>query len=70
MRRTRIRRVVAVFFILYLLAVTWPVAGWFGAAEPFILGLPLSLAWPVVWIVLGFLMLLLLDRGERNGEDG
>ena len=69
MRRTWIRRVVAVFFILYLLAVTWPVASWFGSAEPFILGLPLSLAWPVGWIVLGFLMLLLLDRGERDGKN-
>jgi hypothetical protein len=69
MRRTWIRRAVAVFFMFYLLAVIWPVASWFGAPEPFILGLPLSLAWPVAWIVLGFLMLLLLDHGEHDRND-
>ncbi len=69
MRRSWIRRAVAVFSIFYLLAVTWPVASWFGAAEPFVLGLPLSLAWPVGWILLGFVMLLLLDHGERDRKD-
>jgi hypothetical protein len=69
MRRIWIRRAVGVFFVFYLLAVIWPVAGWFGTAEPFVLGLPLSLAWPVGWIVLGFAMLLLLDLGERDRHD-
>ncbi|AKS42563.1 hypothetical protein [Wenzhouxiangella marina] len=69
MRRPVIRRVVAVFFVLNLLALTWPVASFFSAAEPFVFGLPLSLAWPVGWIILGFIMLLVLDRAEQGGGE-
>jgi hypothetical protein len=62
MRRTRLA--VLAFFLLYLAAVTWPGATLFARAEPFILGLPFSFFWPIVWIVLGFVVLVLLDRRE------
>ncbi len=64
-----IRRVTVAVFLLNLLAVTWPVLTFFRHADPRILGLPLSLAWPVGWIVIGWIMLLILDRFEGREED-
>ena len=65
-----IRRLVAGVFLLNLLAVTWPGISFFRTAEPFVLGLPLSMAWPVAWIVIGWLTLLVLDAVEqREGDD-
>lgn len=70
-----LRRGVFVFFVVYLLAVTWPGAVPFSAPEPFVLGLPFSLAWPILWIVLGGLALWALDHfearaGGTEGESG
>lgn len=62
------RRLAVAVFVLNLLAVTWPVASWFGAAKPLILGLPLSMAWPAAWIIIGWITLLLLDYAENRGD--
>lgn len=64
----RIRRLTGLFFVVYLLAVTWPVALLVAAAEPLILSLPLPLFWVVMWIVLSFAMLLWLDHAEQRQE--
>lgn len=64
-----IRRLVAGVFLLNLLAVIWPGVTFFRTAEPFVLGLPLSMAWPVGWIIVGFIALLVLDRFEQRGGD-
>lgn len=65
-----IRRFVAVVFMLNLVAVTWPGVTVFRMAEPFVLGLPLSMAWPIAWIVVGWVTLLVLDYFEqREGDD-
>lgn len=64
-----IRRLAVGVFLLYLLAVTWPVATLFRSAEPFVLGMPLSMAWPVAWILIGFITLLVLDHFVNKGED-
>lgn len=66
-----VRRCAVAFFVVYLLAVTWPLAVLVSAAEPMILGLPLSMAWAIAWILLGFVALLILDWYEcRNlGRD-
>lgn len=61
----RVRVAVAGFFVLYLLAVTWPLGKLFGEPEPFVLGLPFSLFWPALWIVMGGVALALLDRAEE-----
>lgn len=68
MSRYRIRWLTALFFVVYLLAVTWPVALLVAAAEPLILGLPLPLFWAVLWIVMSFAMLLWLDHAEQGQE--
>lgn len=63
-----LRRGAFAFFVLYLLAVTWPGAVPFSSAEPFVLGVPFSLFWPIVWIVLGFIVLLVLDHFEERSR--
>ena len=55
-------------FLLYLLAVTWPVATLFRSPEPLVFGLPLSMAWPVAWILVGLVMLLVLDHFENKDK--
>ena len=60
------RRLAIGFFLLYLLAVTWPGATLFRSPEPFVLGLPLSMAWPAALILMGWIMLLVLDYFENK----
>ena len=67
--RPLIRRLALGVFLFYLLAVTWPVATLFLSSEPLVFGLPLSMAWPVAWILIGLIMLLMLDHFE-NKESG
>ena len=64
-----IRRISLVFFLLYLLAVIWPGATLFSAAEPMVFGMPLSMAWPIAWIVAAWVVLLVLDHFENKGQD-
>ena len=68
MIRPLIRRLAIAVFLLYLLAVTWPVATLFRSSEPLVFGLPLSMAWPVTWILIGFIMLLALDHFEKGDK--
>jgi hypothetical protein len=43
------------FALVCAAAVTWPGHALFGSrVEPFVLGLPFSLAWNVGWVVLSF----------------
>ncbi len=66
--RPLVRRIAIGVFVLYLLAITWPVASVFRSAEPLVFGLPLSMAWPVAWILIGFVTLLVLDYSEKNDK--
>lgn len=66
MIRPLIRRLAIGLFLLNLLAVTWPVLHLFRMPEPLVFGLPLSMAWPIAWILLGWIMLLVLDHFENK----
>ena len=66
--RPLIRRLAIGVFLFYLLAVTWPVATLFRSPEPLVFGLPLSMAWPVAWILVGLVMLLVLDHFENKDK--
>ena len=66
MIRNLIRRLAIGLFLVNLLAVTWPGLTLFRSPEPLILGLPLSMAWPIAWIVIGWIMLLMLDHFENK----
>ena len=67
--RLLIRRLAIVVFLLNLLAVTWPVLAFFRSAEPLVFGFPMSMAWPVAWILIGLITLLVLDYSEQQGKD-
>ena len=70
MIRTLIRRLAIVVFLLNVLAVTWPVLSLFRSPEPLVFGFPLSMAWPVAWILIGWITLIVLDYFEtRDGSE-
>lgn len=60
-----VRRLAAVFFLAYTVALTYPGMIPFNRIRPFILGLPASMVWVAVWIVLSILVLVGLDRAEE-----
>ncbi len=66
--RLLIRRLAIAVFVLNLLAVTWPVLALFRSAEPLVFGFPLSMAWPVAWIMVGLITLLVLDYSENKDK--
>ena len=68
MIRPLIRRLAIGLFLLNLLAVTWPVLTLFRMPEPLVFGLPLSMAWPIAWILIGWFTLLVLDRSESKDQ--
>ena len=66
------RAFTGIFFAAFLIAVTWPGFIPFNRLTPRVFGLPLSFAWPALWVVAAFLVLLLLDWSEsrKNDEEG
>ncbi len=65
-RRRRIGFVVV--FVLVTSALIWPVYPVFAGAFPLLLGLPLSMAWVVGWLLFMFLALLGLYRNDGRGS--
>lgn len=56
------------YFILMLVAVTYPGYVPFNDIHPFVFGLPFSLFWQVLWICGAILVLTLLYLWERPRE--
>jgi hypothetical protein len=69
-RLRRARIAFALFAAVAGAALVWPLYPLFGGIRPMILGLPLSLAWVVLWLALVFVALLVLYRVEHGGGDG
>ncbi len=65
-----LRRLTQAYVVLFAVATTWPGAVPANRVEPLILGLPFNLAWVAMWVVLGFVLLVLLDRAVTRDEDG
>ncbi len=67
--RDRIRNLLlGGYAVSCLLAMTWPVYARFGnSIEPYVLGLPLSLAWVVGWVLMTFVVLVAY---HATGGDG
>jgi hypothetical protein len=61
-------RLLAVFFLIYLVAVSYPGILPFNRIEPLVLGLPFSFVWMILWVVLGWVALLLRYRADRRSE--
>lgn len=51
------------------LSIMWPGYPLFANIEPLILGLPLSFAWIILWVVLMFIALLLLYFSDNKDEE-
>jgi hypothetical protein len=58
------------FFLLFTAAVTWPGLIPFNRVQPTILGLPFTMAWIALWVVLSFVVLLLVDRLGDSSREG
>lgn len=60
----------AVYVVVCLCAVCWPGYAAFGnSIEPFVLGVPFSLAWVVGWVLATFVVLLVYHLTGRPGND-
>jgi len=59
------------YVLVCLAAQTWPVYDRFGnSIEPYVLGLPWSLAWVVGWVTLTFVALAIYHVTGRQREAG
>lgn len=59
-----------IYCLVALAALTWPVYAWAGARiEPRLAGLPFSMGWVILWIVLTLAVLVAYEAlGERARE--
>lgn len=65
-RKKRRRLLFVAVYLLVAASVLWPVYPLFSGIRPLVLGLPLSLAWVVLALVVGFLVLLALYLTEES----
>lgn len=63
------RALTGAYFVLMLFFVTWPGLVPFARVEPFVLGLPFTMAWIAAWIAGSVIVLALLDRVEKRYRD-
>ncbi len=69
-RAQRLRHVLfGIYVVLCLGAMTWPGYARLGnAIEPYVLGLPLSLAWVLGWVLATFAVLVLYHATGGRGD--
>ncbi len=60
------RALTVVYLVLAMIFLTWPGLVPFARIEPFILGLPFSMAWIAGWVAGVVPVLYLLDRVEKR----
>jgi hypothetical protein len=67
-----VRVLFVVFFIAYTVLLTYPGLLWFNRIRPFVFGLPFTMAWIALWIVLGFIVFLITNAAveRENAETG
>ncbi len=66
-----VRAGATIYFVLFLVFVTWPGFVPFNRPLPLVLGLPFNMAAIGLWVGLGAVVLFVLDRSEeRNRERG
>lgn len=70
-RERRIYLGAAAVLAVVFCALVWPVYPLFAGIRPLVLGVPLSLAWVVAWLLVSFATLLALCLWEgRRGDEG
>ena len=59
------------YVLACLLANSWPVYAWFGnSIQPYVLGVPFSMAWVVGWVLLTFVAVAAYYfTGDPTDED-
>ena len=62
------RRAFLIIMIFVQLSIIWPGFALMSAAEPLFFGLPLSFAWLIAMLLLGFAALLMLYFGDNRRE--
>ena len=66
MNRVRLVRAGAtIYFVLFLVFVTWPGFVPFNRPLPLVLGLPFNMAMIALWVGFGAVVLFVLDRSEE-----
>jgi hypothetical protein len=68
LKTNRVRKLVIVYFVCVAVASMWPIYPVFSRIEPWVLGVPFSLAYLVLVLVLSFLVLLSLYLWESGKE--
>ena len=69
MRLKTARGLTVTYLLLAMFFVTWPGFLPFARVEPFIFGLPFSMAWIAGWVAGSVVVLYLLDRVESRHRD-
>jgi uncharacterized membrane protein YgcG len=64
----RTRRFAIGFFVAYAIAVVYPGVALLRGPRPFVLGMPLAMAWTAAWVAASFFVLLLLDRAYSRAQ--
>ena len=69
-RQRRVYLGATAVLVVVFLALIWPVYPLFAGIRPFVLGVPLSLAWVVAWLLVSFVTLLCVFvwEGRRGGD--
>jgi len=57
-----------IYFVVVFLAQVWPVYTLANRVYPLVLGMPFSMFWVAMWIVLNFVGLVIMYRQEQRGE--
>lgn len=66
----RLNRIIfSIVMILATFAVVWPGHDIFGSATPLILGLPLSFAWIILWVIISFVAMLALHFSDNKDPE-
>ena len=65
-----VRAAATIYFVLFLVFVTWPGFVPFNRPVPLVLGLPFNMAAIGLWVGLGAVVLFVLDRSEERNRAG
>jgi hypothetical protein len=64
-----LQRIAVGYIVVGAIALTWPGVLPFSRSLPRVLGLPFNLFWVAAWAVLGFVVLVALERAVTRAED-
>ena len=65
-----VRAATTIYFVLFLIFVTWPGFVPFKRPLPLVLGLPFNMAVIALWVGFGAVVLFVLDRSEERHRAG